>query len=77
MRMLVVTVMTASLAAGAACAFAADPGKTDPNPGAQPNPQADGRTVKKDAPKSSVKPTRALEIQKPAADGTRNRKKIQ
>ena len=75
MRALIVTLITAALAAGSA--FAADSGKTDAKPDAQSGTPADERTVKKDAPKSAAKPTRALEIQKPAADGTRNRKKIQ
>jgi len=74
MRKLVMSIIAALFAAVTVSAFAADPVKTDPNPGAKPGRQIDD-SVKSDPAKSAAKPGRAADEQQPPADGKKKKKK--
>jgi hypothetical protein len=73
MRKLIMTIIAAAFAAVTVSAFAADPVKTDPNPGAKPGRQIDD-TVKTDPGKATAKPGRAADEPAPA-DGGKKKKK--
>ena len=74
MRKFVMAIIAALFAAVTASAMAADPVKTDPNPGAKPGRQIDD-AVKTDPSKSAAKPGRAADEPAPATDGKKKKKK--
>jgi hypothetical protein len=73
MRKLVMSIIAALFAAVTVSAFAADPVKTDPNPGAKPGRQIDD-SVKTDPAKSATKPGRAADESAPS-DGSKKKSK--
>ena len=74
MRNLVSAIIAALFAVVTTSVLAADPVKTDPNPGAKPGRQIDD-AVKTDPSKSVAKPGRAADEPAPAGDGKKKKKK--
>jgi hypothetical protein len=75
MRKLIMGIIAAVFAAVTASAIAADPVKTDPNPGAKPGRAIDDATVKTDPAKAASKPGRAADEPAPTDDGAKKKKK--